>query len=90
MSFKRFDPQDIVVSADTVTGTVWSGNKPQLTQFFTSSVQAASQTGKYYLHVYNTGSSDVDLFGISVANSSNAGKARVVVTYAQNNNLTAL
>ena len=58
MSFKTFDPQDIVVSADSVTGTVWSGNKPQLTQFFTSSVQAASQTGKYYLHVYQTGSSE--------------------------------
>ena len=37
----------------------------------------------------NTGSSDVELFGITVANSANAGKARVVVTYAQNNNLTA-
>ena len=38
----------------------------------------------------NTGSSDIELFGITVANSATAGKARVVVTYAQNNNLTAL
>ena len=36
----------------------------------------------------NTGSSDIELFGITVANSANAGKARIVVTYAQNNNLT--
>ena len=38
----------------------------------------------------NTGTSDIELFGIVVANSANAGKARIVVTYAQNNNLTAL
>ena len=38
----------------------------------------------------NTGSSDVELFGIVVANSAVAGKARIVVDYAQNNNLTAL
>ena len=38
----------------------------------------------------NSGSSDIVLFGITVANSATAGKARVVVTYAQNNNLTAL
>ena len=37
----------------------------------------------------NTGTSDIELFGIVVANSANAGKARIVVTYAQNNNLTA-
>ena len=36
----------------------------------------------------NTGTSDIELFGITVANSANAGKARIVVTYAQNNNLT--
>ena len=36
----------------------------------------------------NIGTSDIELFGITVANSANAGKARIVVTYAQNNNLT--
>ena len=58
MSFKQFDPQDIVVSADSLTGTAWSNNQPQLTKFFTSSVQGASQTGYYYLHVYQTKSTD--------------------------------
>ena len=38
----------------------------------------------------NTGTSDIELFGIVVANSASAGKARIVVDYAQNNNLTAL
>ena len=37
----------------------------------------------------NIGTSDIELFGITVANSADAGKARIVVTYAQNNNLTA-
>ena len=36
----------------------------------------------------NIGTSDIELFGITVANSASAGKARIVVTYAQNNNLT--
>ena len=38
----------------------------------------------------NIGSTDIELYGITVANSANAGKARIVVEYVQNNNLTAL
>ena len=38
----------------------------------------------------NVGTTDIELYGITTANSATAGKARVVVTYAQNNNLTAL
>jgi hypothetical protein len=38
----------------------------------------------------NIGTSDIELFGIVVANSASAGKARIVVEYTQNNNLTAL
>ena len=37
----------------------------------------------------NTGTSDVELYGITVANSASAGSARVVVEYVQGNNLTA-
>ena len=38
----------------------------------------------------NIGSTDIELFGITTANSATAGKARIVVEYVQNNNLTAL
>ena len=38
----------------------------------------------------NVGTTDIELYGITVANSANAGKARIVVEYVQNNNLTAL
>ena len=37
----------------------------------------------------NTGTSEVDLYGITIANSASAGSARITVQYVQNNNLTA-
>lgn len=58
MAFKSLDPQDFVVSSDSITSTLWSTNHPTLTQFFTSSVQAAGSSGDYYLKIYNTSSAD--------------------------------
>ena len=54
MSFKRLDPEDFVVSADSVSSTVWTGNEPILNTFFTSSNQENGPSGNYYLDVYNT------------------------------------
>jgi hypothetical protein len=56
MSFKRLEADDFVISADAITAPLWTGNQPTLTQFFTSSVQAAGSTGTYYLSVYQTSS----------------------------------
>jgi hypothetical protein len=56
MSFKRLDPQDFLVSADSIVNTLWSTNTPNLTTFFTSSLQIASSAGNYYYSVYQTGS----------------------------------
>ena len=56
MSFKRLDPEDFVVSSDSVTSTLWSTGTPTLTQFFTSSIQEAGSSGDFYLAVYNTAS----------------------------------
>jgi hypothetical protein len=56
MSFKRLDPEDFLISADSVTAGAWTGNIPTLTSFFTSSVQAAGASGNYYLSIYQTGS----------------------------------
>jgi hypothetical protein len=56
MAFKRFDPEDFVVSSDSITSTLWSTGAPTLTDFFTSSVQAAGSSGNYYLAVYQTAS----------------------------------
>ena len=56
MSFKRLETDDFVVSADSATAGIWTGNTPTLGQVYTSSVQAAGSTGTYYLSVYQTAS----------------------------------
>jgi hypothetical protein len=57
MGFKRFDPEDFLVSADAVSSTVWSENSPELTAFYYSTAQFA-QAGDYYLSIYQTASTD--------------------------------
>jgi hypothetical protein len=57
MAFKRFDPEDFLVSSDSITAPLWTTGAPTLTTFFTSSVQAAGASGNYYLAVYQTASS---------------------------------
>jgi len=56
MSFKRLDPEDFLVSSDSIVNTLWSTDTPTLTTFFTSSTQIASTAGTYYYSVYQTGS----------------------------------
>jgi hypothetical protein len=53
MSFKRLDPEDFLLSSDSITSTLWTGYNPTLTGFFTSSVQEATSAGLYYLNIYN-------------------------------------
>jgi len=75
MGFKRFDPEDFLVSADSVSSTVWSGNSPKLITFFTSSAQY-SKTGNYYLSVYQTDTSLPDSevqFDIAYGNKYGSG-----------------
>jgi len=76
MAFKRLDPQDFVVSADSTTAPAWSSYAPTLTKMFTSSVQEAGNTGNYYLNVYQTSSSDPTAeiqFNISYGNINGSG-----------------
>jgi hypothetical protein len=58
MAFKRLDPQDLVISTDSVAGAMWSNNTPTLTTFFTSSTQIASNTAQFYYSVYQTESTN--------------------------------
>ena len=58
MSFKRFDPQDIVISAESITAPVWSNSVVELNSFFTASSQTAGASGAYYYNVYQTASDD--------------------------------
>jgi len=53
MSFKRFDTEDITISAEAVVAPLWSNEQFELTAFFTSSAQEASNTGNFFLEVYH-------------------------------------
>ena len=56
MAFKRLDPEDFIVSSDSVTSTVWSNNSPSLNSYYSSSVQVEGSSGPFYISVYNTAS----------------------------------
>jgi len=76
MSFKRLDPEDFLVSIDSVTATAWSTNNPTLTTFFTSST--ATTNDSYYKNVYQTGSTasgSAVQFAIAYGNSKGSGSA---------------
>ena len=77
MSFKRFDPEDLVVSAESITQAAWEGNTPTLTTFFTSSTQVDANTGNYYYNVYGanpaTNTSASVQFGIAYADLVGSG-----------------
>lgn len=60
MSFVQFQTDDSVVGSQTIVAPMWSADRNTLTSFYTSSVQQASNTGKFYLEVYN---SPVDVTG---------------------------
>lgn len=53
MSYKALDPQDFLVSADTITAPCWSNFLNPLTSMYTSSVQLNGTSGNYYINVYN-------------------------------------
>jgi hypothetical protein len=76
MSFKRLDPEDFLVSSDSIVNTLWSTDTPTLTTFFTSSVQVASTAGTYYYSVYQTSSLESNAavqFDIAYADSLGSG-----------------
>jgi hypothetical protein len=87
MAFKRFDPEDFVVSSDSITSTLWSTGAPTLTEFYTSSVQAAGSSGNYYLSVYQTESilSTAQVqFDIAYADSIGRGSALYNIAVPEN------
>jgi hypothetical protein len=76
MAFKRFDPEDFVVSSDSITSTLWSTGDPILSTFYTNSVQEVGSSGNYYLSIYQTASNlptAAVQFDIAYANSVGSG-----------------
>jgi len=75
MSFKRFETDDIAISAESITAPVWSTGAPTLSTFYTSSAQYTSNN-QYYVDIYQTGSDETNAavqFSISYANSTGGG-----------------
>jgi len=75
-AFTQFSNGDIINSIDSITGTLWSNNAPRLTEICTSSVQNASNSGQYYIHIYQTGSTDTTAavqFDIAYADEDGSG-----------------
>ena len=78
MSFKRLQPDDLLISADSITAGAWSTGNPTLTEFYTSSVQEAGASGNYYLSVFQTSSllsNAAVQFNIAFGNSAGSGSA---------------
>ena len=76
MGFKALEPEDFVVSSDSVTSTVWSNNSPSLNTYFTSSTQKEGASGPYYLSVFQTASTSEQAatqFQIAYANKNGGG-----------------
>jgi len=76
MSFKRLDPEDFLVSVDSITATAWSTNSPTLTTFFTSSVTSTNDS--YYKNVFQTASTLSNAavqFAIAYGNQYGSGSA---------------
>ena len=93
MSFKAFEQDDFVVSADSITAGLFTGNEPTLTTFITSSTQVASSNGDYYINVFNSSSltdiqfaiayGDVDGSGSVEYDSAVPGKSPSSTNYGQ-------
>tara|TARA_B100001094_G_C18035145_1_gene722121 strand:- start:17 stop:1072 length:1056 start_codon:yes stop_codon:yes gene_type:complete len=76
MGYKALTPEDLVISTDSVTATVWSNNNPTLQTYFTSSVQVATTTAQFYYSVYNlvTSNSESALqFDVAYCDSKGSG-----------------
>jgi hypothetical protein len=76
MSFKRLDPEDFLVSVDSITATAWSTNTPVLSTFFTSSTTSTNDA--YYKNVFQTASTSTNAavqFALAYGNLLGSGSA---------------
>ena len=75
MSFVSLNASDFVVSADSITSTLWTGGVPTLNNFFTSS---ATSSFNFFLDVFQTSSvrSDAEVqFSIAYGEVEGSGSA---------------
>jgi len=78
MSFKRFDPQDFLISAESIIGGIFTGGANNLGEFYTSSVQTGGTSGQYYWSVFQTASALAEAevqFNVTYGNAEGSGSA---------------
>lgn len=74
MSYKRLDPEDIVISSDSLSSVLWSTDSPTLTNFYTSSIEVAANQGAFYYNIFATTSSTADVeFSIAFGQKFGSG-----------------
>ena len=76
MGYVQIAAEDFVVSTEAVTNTCWSNNNPTLKDFFTSSVQIATNTGQFYYSVnqlVTTNSESAVQFDIAYCDKQGSG-----------------
>jgi hypothetical protein len=78
MSFKRLDPEDVSISAESTVAPAWSGQLTTLTSFHTASSQVATPSGLYYYDIYQSmfGSTGAAVqFSVAFGNRLGSGSA---------------
>ena len=60
MSFTRLQPEDFLISADSVAAGAWTGGSASLESFNTYDVQTGGASGQYYSNVYQKTATAVD------------------------------
>jgi len=74
MSFNRLVADDFVVSADSITAGLWTDSEtPEITTFFTSSTQAAGNSGDYYLNIFSNAATSSLEFAVNYGNQAGSG-----------------
>jgi hypothetical protein len=74
MSLNRLDPDDFVVSADSITAGMFTDSQvPTITTFFTSSTQAAGNSGDYYLNIFSNAATSSLEFAVSYGDKEGSG-----------------
>jgi hypothetical protein len=80
MSFKRLDPEDFIVSADSIVGPAWSTNSASLNNVYFSTAQRSGPSGDYYVSAYQSdpasSTSATPQFNVAYGDADGYGTAR--------------
>jgi len=76
MSFKRFDQEDIAISAESIVAPAWSDQITTLTTMYSGS-QANASSADYYYNIYSSASAGVGIgdvqFAVAYGNRKGSG-----------------